>query len=71
MTVFFYAFGLALALAISLAIGNAWVREHRNGVWTIPMVVGVVAIALILGVAIGWAFVQYFAFYSASATSRM
>lgn len=71
MTVFFYAFGLALALAISIAVGNAWVREHRKGVWTIPMVVGVLAIALVLGVAIGWAFVQYFAFYSASATSRL
>jgi hypothetical protein len=47
------------------------VREHRNGVWTIPMVFGVIAIALVLGVAIGWAFVQYFAFYSASATTRI
>jgi drug/metabolite transporter (DMT)-like permease len=71
VTVFFYGFGLALALAISLAIGNAWVREHRNGVWTIPMVVLIVTIALVLGIAIGWAFVQYFAFYNASATSRM
>jgi hypothetical protein len=71
MTIFFYAFGLALALGIVLAIGNAWVREHRNGVWTIPMVVGVIAIALVLGVTIGWAFVQYFAFYNASATNRM
>jgi hypothetical protein len=71
MTVFFYAFGLALALAISLAIGNAWVREHRNGVWTISMVAGVIAIALVLGVAIGWALVQYFAFYNTAATTRM
>jgi Na+-translocating ferredoxin:NAD+ oxidoreductase RnfA subunit len=71
MNAFFYGFGLALALAITLAVGNAWVREHRNGVWTVPMIVGVVAIALVLGTAIGWAFVQYFAFYNAAATSRM
>lgn len=71
MTVFFYCFGIALALGIALAIGTAWVREHRNGVWTIPMVVCVVAIAVVLGAVIGWAFVEYFAFYNASATSRM
>jgi hypothetical protein len=71
MIVFFYGFGIALGIAISLAIGNAWVREHRNGVWTIPMVIGVIAIALVLGVAVGWALVQYFAFYNASAGSRV
>ncbi len=71
MTVFFYCFGLALAFAISIAVGGAWVREHRNGVWTLPMIVGVVVVALVLGVAIGWAFVQYYAFYLASATNRM
>jgi membrane protein YdbS with pleckstrin-like domain len=71
MNAFFYGFGLALALAISIAVGNAWVREHRNGVWTVPMIVGVVAVALIVGIAIGWAFVQYFAFYNASANSRI
>jgi hypothetical protein len=71
MNIFFYSFGLALAFAISIAIGSAWVREHRNGVWTVPMVLGVVGVAVVLGVAIGWAFVQYFAFYNASATSRM
>ena len=71
MNVFFYGFGLALAFAIALAIGNAWVREHRNGVWTLPMIVGIVTVALVMGVAIGWAFVQYYAFYTASATGRM
>ncbi len=70
MNVFFYGFGLALAFAMALAIGNAWVRDHRNGVWTLPMVLALVAIAVIVGVTIGWAFVQYFAFYSASATGR-
>jgi hypothetical protein len=71
MNAFFYSFSLALALAITIAIGNAWVREHRNGVWTLPMVISIVAIAVVLGAAIGWAFVQYYAFYVASATNRM
>lgn len=70
MTVFFYGFGVALALAITLAIGGAWVREHRNGVWTLPMIAGVVVTALVLGIAIGWAFVEYYAFYTSSATGR-
>ncbi|HTZ54168.1 MAG TPA: hypothetical protein VMB20_03830 [Candidatus Acidoferrum sp.] len=70
MTVFFYGFGLAIALAMAIAIGNAWVRDHRSGVWTVSMVVALVVIAAIVGVTIGWAFVQYFAFYNASATGR-
>jgi len=70
MNVFFYSFGLAIALAMAIAIGSAWVRDHRNGVWTMRMAVGLVAIALLVGVAIGWAFVQYYAFYTASG-SRM
>ena len=40
MTEFFYGFGLAIAAAMAIAIGNAWVRDHRNGVWTMPMVMG-------------------------------
>ncbi len=70
MNVFFYSFGIALALAIAIAIGSAWVREHRNGVWTLPMVLGLLAVVAVAGVTIGWAFVQYFAFYAASATGR-
>jgi len=71
MTAFFYGFGLAIALAMALAIGNAWVRDHRNGVWTVPMVLALLAAAVVIGLAIGWSLVQYFAFYNASATSRM
>jgi hypothetical protein len=71
MTAFFYGFGLAIAIAMALAIGNAWVRDHRNGVWTIPMVLGLLAVAIVVGTTIGWALVQYFAFYAASATGRM
>lgn len=70
VTAFFYGFGLAIALAIALAIGNAWVRDHRQGVWTIPMVIGLLAAAIVVGITIGWSLVQYFAFYAASATGR-
>ena len=70
MTAFFYGFGLAIALAMGIAIGNAWVRDHRNGVWTIPMVLGVLAVAIVIGVTIGWSLVEYFAFYTASASGR-
>jgi hypothetical protein len=71
MNTFFYGFGLAIAIAMALAIGNAWVRDHRNGVWTIPMALGLIAVAILVGITIGWALVQYFAFYAASATGRM
>jgi hypothetical protein len=65
-----YGFGLAIAIAMALAIGNAWVRDHRNGVWTVPMALGLLAVAIVVGVTIGWSLVQYFAFYAASATGR-
>jgi uncharacterized membrane protein len=70
MTEFFYGFGLAIAIAMAIAIGNAWVRDHRNGVWTMPMVLGLLAVAIVIGITIGWSLVQYFAFYAASATGR-
>jgi hypothetical protein len=70
VTAFFYGFGLAIAIAMALAIGNTWVRDHRNGVWTVPMVLGLLAVAIVVGITIGWALVQYFAFYTASATGR-
>ncbi len=70
VTTFFYGFGLAIALAMALAIGNQWVRDHRNGVWTLQMVLGLLTAAIVVGVTIGWALVQYYAFYIASATGR-
>ena len=70
LTTFFYGFGVAIAVAMALAIGNQWVRDHRNGVWTLPMVLGLLTIAVVAGITIGWALVQYFAFYAASATGR-
>jgi len=71
MTTFFYVFGVAIAIAIALAIGNQWVRDHRNGVWTVPMVLGLLAVAVVAGVTIGWALVLYYALYLASATGRI
>ena len=35
MTIFAYGFGMAISIALAVAIGNAWVREHRKGVWTL------------------------------------
>ncbi|MGA7571789.1 MAG: hypothetical protein WBG27_15115 [Candidatus Aquilonibacter sp.] len=71
MTIFAYGFGMAISIALAVAIGNAWVREHRKGVWTLTMAGTVTALALFLGVAIGWGLAQYFAFVAESATGRM
>jgi len=71
MNAFAYGFGMAIAIALTLAISNAWVNEHRNGVWTLGMIVGTGVVALVLGVTVGWALQQYLAFYAASATGRI
>jgi hypothetical protein len=71
MTTFSYAFGVAISIAMALAIGNAWVREHRNGVWTLPMAAGVVIAGVAVGIAVGWSLQQYLAFVAASATGRI
>jgi len=71
VTTFSYGFGLAISIALTLAISNAWVKEHRNGVWTLGMIAGASAIALALGATVGWALQQYLAFYAASATGRI
>jgi hypothetical protein len=71
MTTFCYGFGIAISLAMALAIGNAWVNDHRKGVWTFPMIATLVAFALLAGICVGWALQQYFAFVAASQTGRM
>jgi MFS family permease len=71
MTAFCYGFGMAIAIALTAAIGNAWVREHRNGVWTMNMIATAGAIAITFGLTVGWALVQYFILVAASATGRM
>ncbi len=71
MTLFCYSFGIALAGALGIAIGNAWTANHRNGVWTMGMAASVALLALVMGALIGWALVQYLAFVAASATGRI
>ena len=71
MTTFCYGFGLAISGALTIAIGNAWVREHRNGVWTIPMLASAGAVAIAFGLVVGWSLVQYFILVAASAAGRM
>ncbi len=70
MTIFCYGFGIALAGALGVAIGNAWMHDHRNGVWTLRAIATVTAAALALGTLIGWALLQYLAFVAASAAGR-
>jgi hypothetical protein len=71
MTAFCYGFGLAIAAALTIAIGNAWAREHRNGVWTMNMLATAFAVAITFGLVVGWALQQYFILVAASATGRM
>ncbi|HTU69660.1 MAG TPA: hypothetical protein VMF11_05005 [Candidatus Baltobacteraceae bacterium] len=71
MTIFAYGFGIAISVAMALAIGNSWVRDHRNGVWTMSMAARLVAGAIAFGIAVGWCLQQYFAFLAASAAGRM
>jgi H+/Cl- antiporter ClcA len=71
MTTFAYVFGVAISIAIAAAIGNAWVGDHRNGVWTLRMAAVVAIVAVAFGILVGWSLQQYFAFIAASATGRM
>jgi hypothetical protein len=71
MTAFAYVFGMAISIAMAAAIGSAWVREHRNGVWTMRMAAIVTIAAIAFGILVGWSLQQYFAFIAASATGRM
>jgi hypothetical protein len=68
VTLFCYTFGIALTGALAFAIGNAWMHDRRNGVWTIPMAAAVASAALVLGALVGWALVTYVAFVAASAS---
>ncbi len=55
MTLFSYAFGMALSIALGAAIGNAWVREHYYGVWTRNVVIVLAVIVVAFGLILGWA----------------
>jgi uncharacterized BrkB/YihY/UPF0761 family membrane protein len=71
MTIFSYAFGIAITFAIAIAIGNAWTHEHRRGVWTMRMIVMLVVVAGLLGIVVGWSLDAYLNFIAASATGRI
>ena len=71
MTIFSYGFGVAMSFAIVIAIGNAWAREHRRGVWTIGMVATLIVAGAALGALVGWSLNTYLNFVAASATGRM
>lgn len=70
MTIFSYVFGMAISFAIAIAIGNAWARDHRKGVWTMSMLATLVVAAAVLGVVVGWSLNAYLAFIAASAAGR-
>jgi len=71
MTIFSYAFGLGISFAIAIAIGNAWARDHRKGVWTMSMLATLILAATLLGITVGWSLNAYLAFVAASATGRV
>jgi len=71
MMLFCYGFGMAFSIALAVAIASAWVKEHRNGVWTPKMIANVAAAAVALGLTVGWSLVQYFTLIAASAAGRI
>jgi Na+-driven multidrug efflux pump len=70
MTLFYYGFGMALSIAMSIAIGNAWVRENRHGKWDRQTITTVAIGAVVFGVIVGWALQTYLTFAFATQTQR-
>jgi hypothetical protein len=62
MLLFYYGFGMALSFAFGVAIGNAWIREHRFGIWSRKAVWSVAGACVVLGLAFGWALQSYLNF---------
>ena len=54
MNLFYYGFSMALAIALGIAIGNAWVRDHDYGVWTRKVVIDLTITTLAFGLVLGW-----------------
>lgn len=54
MTFFYYGFAMALSIALGVAIGNAWVRDHDYGVWTRKVVIVLAVSVLAFGLVLGW-----------------
>jgi hypothetical protein len=70
VAIFEYGFGMALSIAFVVAIGGGWVRDHRKGIWSPRMALGAAAVAIVLGLAIGWGLQQYLDFVAITATHR-
>jgi hypothetical protein len=70
MVIFCYGFGVALAVAFGIAIGNAWIRDHRIGIWDRKTAFAIVGTSIVLGVIVGWALQQYLTFVFLSQTTR-
>ena len=55
MTLFYYGFSMALSVALGIAIGNAWVRDHDYGVWTRKTIAVLTIVVVAFGLILGWA----------------
>jgi hypothetical protein len=55
MTIFSYTFAMAISIALGIAIGTAYVREHYYGVWTRKTIAVLTAIVIAFGLILGWA----------------
>jgi len=55
MKLFYYGFSMALSIALGVAIGNAWVRDHDYGVWTRKFASILTIIVIAFGLILGWA----------------
>ncbi len=54
MTLFYYAFSMALSIALGVAIAGAWVREHDYGVWTRKVLIVATITCVAFGLILGW-----------------
>ena len=60
--VVFYALGIILGLALGVATGQQYVREHHGGVAPRTTVIWIGIGSLVLGVALGWAIDAFIAY---------
>jgi Na+-driven multidrug efflux pump len=70
MIFFYYGFGLALGIALSIAVGGAYVREHRWGVWDRTAITTVAIAAVVIGVVVGWALQEWLTWVFAAQNQR-
>jgi Na+-driven multidrug efflux pump len=67
---FYYGFGLAFGIALSIAVGSAYVREHRWGVWDRGAIATVAIAAVVIGLTVGWALQEWLTWAFATQTQR-